>query len=346
MRLNERIGFSTLLAAALLIAVVFVPSMGANPNANQTRSEKALEYISQKYAMPKEQLMIANEKEADFPLSNQKIWEAKIVDIKSTEVYSVAYDDLGNIIDPKAVKTNESAEHARKYGKLEVDLYEKLQKIQPDEKIKVALWLKPMNITLQQKPYKRVDEKARGEFLAAYKQDIAEKEKPLIDALEAIGFKTLYISQYAPLIYAEIPRNVIIELEKRDDIDAIYISRTYKYELNSAAYTEKADAVWNQGITGSGIKVAIVEEQGIEFANPNLIDGIYYNSINKNIGDGHATWVAGVVASTNTTYKGKAYGAPGLLSANSQDFSDASIIAATEWALDNGANILSNSWGG
>lgn len=90
--------------------------------------------------------MIVNEREANFPLSNQKIWETKIIDMKSTEVYGVAFDDLGNIIDPKAVKTNESAEHARKYGKLEVDLYDKLQKIQSEEKIKVALWLTPINI--------------------------------------------------------------------------------------------------------------------------------------------------------------------------------------------------------
>lgn len=216
-----------MLALALVIAFILAPSMGASPNTSQMKSEKALEYISQKYAVPKEQLMIVNEKEANFPMSNQKIWEAKIVDIKSIEVFGVAFNDLGNIIDPKAVKTKESAEYARKYGKQEVDLYEKLQKIQPDEKIKVALWLTPINITLQQ-PYNRADEKARGEFLAAYKRDIAEKEKPVIDALEAVGFRALYTSRYAPLIYAEIPKNFILELEKRDDIDAVYISRTYK----------------------------------------------------------------------------------------------------------------------
>lgn len=86
MKISKRIGLGILLAAALLIAVALVPSLGANPNLSQTKSEKAMEYISQKYGIPKERLMIVNEVDTNYPLSNQKIWEAKIVDIKSTEV--------------------------------------------------------------------------------------------------------------------------------------------------------------------------------------------------------------------------------------------------------------------
>lgn len=345
MKIGKRIGFGVLLVAALLAAAVLVPSMGASPDVSKTKSEKALEYIAQKYAIQKEQLLIVNENEAIFPLSNQKIWDTKIVDRKSAEVYSVSLDELGNIVDQKVIQIQESAEYVKKYGKLEIDLYEKLQKMQPDERIKVAIWLTPINMNTHSKlDNSKIDEKTYGDFLVVYKRTIAEKEKTVKDTIEARGFKTIYTSQYAPLIFAELSKNMIVELEKRIDINAIYISRTYQPELNSAAYTEKADAVWNAEVTGSGIKIALVEDDGIEFANPYLADGIYYNAVNKNIGS-HATAVAGVVASTNSTYKGIAYGAPALLSANSQNYSDSSIIAATEWALNNGANILSNSWG-
>lgn len=65
----------------------------------------------------------------------------------------------------------------------------------------------------------------------------------------------------------------------------------------------------------------------------------------------HATEVAGIIASQHPTYKGISYGAPGLLSANfgPWDYSDPAmesrIIRASEWAINNGANILSNNWG-
>ncbi len=70
MRISRRVGLGALLAAALLLAVVLAPAMSANPNVAKTKSEKALEHISQKHAIPKEQLMVTNEKEANFPLSN------------------------------------------------------------------------------------------------------------------------------------------------------------------------------------------------------------------------------------------------------------------------------------
>ncbi len=126
MKISKRIAFGALLAGVLLAAVILVPSM-ASPNANQTKSEKALEYISQKYAIPKEQLMIVNEKEANFPLSNQKIWSVKILDTKTKEAYSVDLDEAGNIADIKAVKTLEQAKYREKYGKKEIELHEKLQ---------------------------------------------------------------------------------------------------------------------------------------------------------------------------------------------------------------------------
>lgn len=61
--------------------------------------------------------------------------------------------------------------------------------------------------------------------------------------------------------------------------------------------------------------------------------------------DNHATAVAGIVASTDFTYKGIAWGVPGLWSANAKSYYDSDLIEAIEWALDKGANVLNNSYG-
>lgn len=342
MKINKRIRLCTLLAIGLLITVV-TPSMSVASDIGQTKSEKALDYISQKNGVVKERLMVVNEGYTNYVLTNQKIWDAKIIDRNSTDVYSVTLDENGNVIDPNIVKAKESAEYIRKYGKLEIDLYEKLQKTHPDERIKVVIWLTPVDTKTQPKPDNReVDEKTHGEFVSNSKWAIREKEKPIVDMLEARGLKVIYTSDYAPLIFTELTRHTIEELEKRSDVDEVYLSREYKELLNTIAPTEKASSAWNVGITGSGIKVAVVEKYRINFSNPYLADGTYYK---PGLITQHPTWVAGIIASTHPIYKGISYGVPALLSANAGSYNDFDLIAATEWALNNGANILSNSWG-
>lgn len=48
MKISKRVASSAMLAVALVVALMLAPSMGANPNVSQTKSEKAMEYVSQK----------------------------------------------------------------------------------------------------------------------------------------------------------------------------------------------------------------------------------------------------------------------------------------------------------
>lgn len=341
MKISKRIAFGALLAGVLLAAVIFTPSMGASPNVNQTKSEKALEYISQKHGILKEQLMILNEKEASFPSSNQKIWSVKILDPKTKEAYSVDIDEAGNIADIKAVEALEVAKYKEKYGKKEIALYEKLQKMNPDDTVEVGIWLTPMADTT--KPEGEISEKEYNATLDVKRKAYAQKEKPTLDMLKAKNINVKYASQYAPLVYAEVPVKLMADIENLTDVDGIYLAREFKPMLNMVVSTERVQPVWSAGITGSGIKVAIVEQGRYTTLNPYLTVGSYYNP--NGVISSHTTEVAGIVASTHSTYKGISYGVPGLLSANAGSWQEADIIAASEWAITNGANILSNSWG-
>ncbi len=285
--------------------------------------------------------MIVNEKEANFPLSNQKIWSVKILDTKTKEVYSFDLDEAGDIADIKAVKTLEQAKYREKYGKKEIELYEKLQKMNPDDTIDVGIWLTPIADT--PKPEGEISEKEYNATLDVKRKAYAQKEKPALDILKAKNINVRYASQYAPLIYAEVPAKLMAEIENLPDVDGIYLAREFKPMLNMAASTERVQPVWNAGITGSGIKVAIVEQGRYTTQNPYLTIGSYYNP--NGVISSHTTEVAGIIASTHSTYKGISYGVPGLLSANAGSWQEADMIAASEWAITNGANILSNSWG-
>ena len=194
-----------------------------------------------------------------------------------------------------------------------------------------------------------LSEEQYQDLLSLQRTTYAAHEAPVIDFLKAQDSTVVYACQYAPVVFAEVSRETIQDLSKRSDVVSMDITRSYEPALNSAAPTVKADVVWGRGKTGTGIKVAIVEvpESGtssrIEFSNPYLLDGLSYRPDLP--ASSHATEVAGIVASTHSTYKGISYGVPALLSANANTGYDSSIIPATEWAITQGANVLSCSHG-
>ena len=227
MKISKRTVIGMLLVV-LLAATVFVPSIGADSNVNQTKSEKALEYVSQNHAVPKERLMIINEKEVNFPLTNRKIWSVNIFDPQAKEFYYIDLDEAGNITDMKAVKAQEYAKYREKYGKKEVELYEKLQKMNPDDIVEVGIWLSP--IVFLPFPEREISEQEYKEILDTKRIAYAEKEKPVLDKLKAKNINVRYASQYAPLIYAEVPVKLMAEVESISEVDGIYL--VYRFQIN------------------------------------------------------------------------------------------------------------------
>jgi len=174
----------------------------------------------------------------------------------------------------------------------------------------------------------------------------------LVEQAKSQGWTVLYWAKDAPVVVLRVPNDQLPILESRDDIEALYLGRRYHPELNISAAAIDANKVWSRGFTGAGVKVAVVEVPdtptatgaGIYFGHSYLADGIYCNPSASPLVGVHATEVAGIIASTNTTYRGIAHGAPALLSANTNG-TDADIIKCTEWAIDQGATVLNYSFG-
>jgi hypothetical protein len=142
--------------------------------------------------------------------------------------------------------------------------------------------------------------------------------------------------------------------------------------------TINAPEVWNQGITGKGIVVAVVDS-GVDYTHPDLDDNIWenageipdngidddrngyiddirgwdfvYQDNNPMDFDGHGTHVAGAIAAERNDFgiTGVAYNAKimpvRVLDANGQGYPD-EIAAGIRYAADNGANVINLSLGG
>lgn len=126
----------------------------------------------------------------------------------------------------------------------------------------------------------------------------------------------------------------------------------------SPAEMVNASSLWSQGINGTGVTVAILDS-GIDPNHPDL-EGSVIGEVNfiedeETTGDllGHGTMCAGIIAGSGEASGGKYRGiAPGAKLLNVRvidsngDGKDSDIIAGIEWALNNGADVISMSLGG
>ena len=153
--------------------------------------------------------------------------------------------------------------------------------------------------------------------------------------------------------------DVIEELKKKNGVRVI---PDYKVKLLETAQTLNTETTWNfelinvtgvwsLGINGSGVKVAIVDT-GINADHSELVgkviawaDFVSGQSSTPYDDNGHGTHVAGVIAGNTVGV------APGvsLIVAKAFDSSGSGwisdIIEAFQWAVENGANVISYSAG-
>ena len=127
--------------------------------------------------------------------------------------------------------------------------------------------------------------------------------------------------------------------------------------LNDAVKLIGADVAHERGITGTGVKIAVVDT-GIDSSHPDLSGKVVtarnFSSDSDSLDHfGHGTHVASIAAGTgaasNGTYEGVAPGAE-LINAKALSQygsgTNAQIIEAMEWAADQGAKVVNMSLGG
>ena len=93
-------------------------------------------------------------------------------------------------------------------------LYAHIQNLNMDEFVDIGIWAK-----CESPPVTRdMPEEESRKIL----QDTSSKcKKPIIDFIESKGYEITSDSQYNPLFYTRLPKNIILELNNRDDISII-----------------------------------------------------------------------------------------------------------------------------
>ncbi len=163
------------------------------------------------------------------------------------------------------------------------------------------------------------------------------------DALQRTGLTERSAAAYAPVLFATASAAEIALLAECPEVDTLYLeNKTGAIETDNAVATHRWDRVFDFGLRGDGMQIAIVEDDGVSNTHPAINHGGFFNAGSPNIGF-HATACASIAGATDATYPGHARGAQ-ILSANSQTYSDANITAATDWSITQGADVVNMSF--
>ena len=201
-------------------------------------------------------------------------------------------------------------------------------------------------------------------------------EKPVDHerSIRLLDGKMLYDYELIEGIAISIPGRYLERLKELENVVSVHEDRVVHAFLDESVPLIDADDVWAEGINGSGIDVCIVDT-GVNYNHPALAGKVVAQKCyccdkpwlgcgdndpgccpdNTAIDDdamddnGHGTHCAGIVASTDDTYKGVAPGssvmAVKVLDSSGQGY-EGDIIAGIEWCSDQNADIISISLGG
>ncbi len=182
------------------------------------------------------------------------------------------------------------------------------------------------------------------------------------------------VYQIGNVISAKVPVRRLTALAQRSEVNGIWPNQKYQPLLKESVPQINVPVMWNLGVNGSGVKIAIIDT-GIDAAHADfsgriiaqndfvpasyVVSGVEYgDGDNDGIAEdnhGHGTHVAGIAAGSGPLYRGVAPAASLLIAKvfGTKEGFDDWIIAAINWAVDpdgnpetdDGADIISMSLG-
>lgn len=363
-----------LVAGQLLVALLSSGAAAEGEQASPRALADAQQYLVEHFGgRPTDYELLA---ERETIAGTMPMWSGKFVDTRTGEVRLVYRDAAGVVGGPEFRRVRIAAQldalaplerkaspgllqavtaAASRSDRLPVALWMDVDTSEAVAAVKAAhpevAWIgdRPTSTDpATQRALRRALEDARAQ---AYRQAAAE-----IAAIVARYGGTLgYVSLLAPLVYVDTPATALDDLAALDRVRSLGLESTSWVEsLSSAGPYVSAD--WHTGSLdqGTGVRVAVVEYYNVR-ATGDLAGkvGAFHSESGSTTytpsgSFDHPTWVAGAIASQNSTYTGIAPGAVIVSSGTGGGSAgltrDRNVIAAADWAATTGdADIINLS---
>jgi hypothetical protein len=279
----------------------------------------------------------------------------KTVDLTTGEIVGEAVTGDGQVADLDALVASETALRlATPAAKLHPDLAVALEK-DAHNAHNVVLWLlydsealdaqdMLLRSELPAEPSEEQIEQMEVAMAAFAQGQVQAITEPVLAELANIGVDVRYVSTTAPAIFVDATRDQVMVMAASNLVDTLYLEKTEADTNTSANLTHRSNFTYDRGWRGAGVRVAVLEDNGIDPACPYLNVSGWYNPIWPDPDD-HIHGTSGCIASQLSTRRG---GAPNvsLFSANATTYSDTNVAQAADWIATRNIDVTNMSFGG
>jgi hypothetical protein len=136
----------------LLLVLLVSGLAGGSVYGNEPLEAKILRLVAMGQDVSVDRLQISSLDARVLPLTGVTLYQAKVVDLDTGEVYGLAVDEQGTVRDLEGARLAERIAHRALYGRLHPALYDRLQAMAEDERLTVAVWLKAENLDSLERP--------------------------------------------------------------------------------------------------------------------------------------------------------------------------------------------------
>lgn len=193
------------------------------------------------------------------------------------------------------------------------------------------------------------------DYLIGLKNPVSKQTNQIVSTL---GGSVNHQFKHMNVLQVTLPEAAVVALEKNPLVEYVEEDIEYKIDAQTIPYGIphiKADVAHSQSVTGSGVKVAVLDT-GIDASHEdlNVAGGASFVADEPDAltdGNGHGTHVAGTIAALNNnvgvvgvSYDVDLYAVKVLSGAGSGTLSG--IAQGIEWAIDNDMDVINMSLGG
>lgn len=302
-----------------IIVIVAFGLLGASePNILMDASDlkqRAIQSISSAHSIPLEHLKVVKSAKVTYASQGVDAHKFKVMDARDGTIYLVTLTSSGREFDGEQVFSAEQTAYAEKYGRVDSILAQWMQNAPEAEKISVVIWMKnlsPEMASSRPDPDAKLSQEEMNAFNAEQTASLEQLAQSLttgmVTELRQMGVEAS-ASSGVPVVYADLSASQIRDLSRRPEVDTIYFAPISTPDLDTARFTIRANVPQSAGINGDGVQAAQIEVGGrVATSNPYLSGVVQDPMFVCASPDPHGTGVAGIIRSTNATFRGIAPG--------------------------------------
>jgi hypothetical protein len=314
--------------------------------------EAARRFVASRAGQAQARLEVVTTRQSVDPATGRTRWIVKVADTRSGRVTGVVLDDRGPQFTLDQVPAPERSALRARRTVVDPLLEGTLARPEDRTPVPVLIWLQqpPEGPGARPAPRAPHDELRNAEQAKALAQRLDQRRaaallpvvQPLLARLRQLGYAPV-ADGLAPVIAVSLPPAAIREIARWPGVAAVYLDVVNTPDMEVARATQKVSIVHNRAISGTGVKIAMVEVGGRIASNPYL-ELTQVTDFICPTASSHSTGVAGIINSLHPTVRGMAPGAllwvGGSCSGLSSELQNRANAAA-DW----GARAINLSWG-